>query len=59
MIYLRPASDNDIKTYFDLRNIPEVYKGFYTQTRPLEWEEHCKWWYSRNTGWRKFIISGF
>jgi RimJ/RimL family protein N-acetyltransferase len=53
---LRPASDIDIKFYFDIRNIPEVYEGFYSQVRPLEWAEHWKWWFSRNQDWRKFVI---
>lgn len=56
MLKLREANDSDIKFYFELRNTPEVYQGFYTQKEPLQWEEHRKWWYSRNQDWRKFII---
>lgn len=59
MITLRPAQNSvaDIKTYFDVRNYPEVYAGFYEQKEPLKWEGHVNWWYSRNSDWRKFIIT--
>ena len=40
----------------ELRSIPEVYAGFYSQKKPLELKEHYRWWFSRNQDWRKFII---
>lgn len=56
MIQLREATDDDILWWMQLRNIPEVYAGFYAQNRPLEIIGHAKWWYSRNHDWRKYII---
>ena len=37
------------------RSNPEIYKGFYQQSRPLKWEEHIAWYASRNKDWRNFI----
>ena len=56
VVRLRPANDDDIGIYFQVRNDPEVWPGFYTQRATLDWKEHVKWWYSRNSDWRKFII---
>lgn len=38
------------------RNIEKVHAGFYSQTRPLEWNEHLSWWRSRNSDWRSFFV---
>lgn len=56
MLNLRKATDADFDFYYKIRNIPEVYQGFYTQGKPLTLVEHTNWWYSRNRDHRKFII---
>jgi RimJ/RimL family protein N-acetyltransferase len=56
MITLRPATDADLPLMFAWRNNPEVYQGFYQQTKPLTWSEHRNWWYSRPSSWKSFII---
>ena len=56
MITLRPAEDADLPLMFKWRNQPEVYQGFYQQTRPLSWGEHRNWWYSRPSSWMTFIV---
>ena len=56
MIRLEPATKRDLPFMFDTRNIPEVYEGFYTQTGPLDWEEHLAWWKSRPSSWRSYCV---
>ncbi len=56
MLRIRTATDNDMMDVFEIRNIPEVYEGFYTQKEPLTKQEHMTWWYSRNADWLKIII---
>lgn len=56
MIRLRLATESDLPLMFDWRNNPLVFQGFYTQDKPLTWEEHVAWWKSRNRDWRTFII---
>ena len=56
MIKLRPATEADLSLMFKWRNQPEVYQGFYQQTKPLTWGEHRNWWYSRPSSWSTFII---
>ena len=58
MIRLEPATEYDLLWMFDTRNIPEVYQGFYTQDKPLRWDEHLDWWNSRSTTWRSFVVKG-
>ena len=55
-VYLKPATDEDIEIYYDIRNAEGVSDGFYTQKKPLTWVEHNNWWYSRNRDYRRFII---
>lgn len=38
------------------RSNPLVYSGFYCQKSPLVWEEHVKWFRSRNSDWRTFLV---
>ncbi len=38
------------------RSDPDIYQGFYQQTKPLTWIEHINWLNSRNQDWRNFII---
>lgn len=56
MIHLRPATNADLLLMFKWRNHPEVYKGFYSQTSPLNWHEHLGWWATRPSSWITFII---
>lgn len=56
MLQLREATDKDFDFYYTVRNIPEVYQGFYTQGNPLTLVEHTNWWYSRNRDYRRFVI---
>lgn len=56
MIYLREATESDLPLMMAWRSSPLVYEGFYQQTAPLQWDEHVKWWKSRNSDWRTFII---
>lgn len=55
-ISLRPATESDLPLMMAWRSNQEVYKGFYTQRSPLVWEEHVKWFRSRNSDWRTFIV---
>ncbi len=55
-IYLRPLTENDYPLTMAWRSNPLVYQGFYSQKKPLEWEEHINWIHSRNQDWRNFII---
>jgi RimJ/RimL family protein N-acetyltransferase len=54
MLCLREANNNDILFYFQIRNIPEVYKGFYSGCG-VNWQTHVAWWQTRHN-WQKFII---
>ena len=58
-VSLREATKEDLELLFNWRNQPEVWQGFYTQSkenRALTWTEHWAWWLSRNKDWRTFII---
>ena len=55
-ILLRDAQYHDLELIMAWRSTPLIYEGFYTQNRPLTWEEHTNWWNSRNKDWRNFII---
>ena len=58
-ILLRRATEADLELMFNWRNNPQVWKGFYSQSkenRALTWTEHIAWWQSRNKDWRTFII---
>ena len=56
MLELKLATDNDLELVMAWRSNPDIYAGFYTQKKPLEWGEHIRWWRSRNHDWREFII---
>jgi RimJ/RimL family protein N-acetyltransferase len=56
MLRFRTAVESDMFKVMDIRNNPEVMKGYYTQKKPLTKEEHMNWWYSRNSDWMKGII---
>lgn len=55
-LILREAQYSDLSLMMAWRSHPLVYKGFYTQQRPLEWFEHCRWFDARNQDWRTFIV---
>ena len=55
-IYLRPLTESDYPLTMAWRSNPLVYEGFYSQVKPLEWNEHINWIKSRNQDWRNFII---
>ena len=58
MITLRPMTEKDLPLTLAWRSIPKVYAGLYTQShenRPLKWEEHQRWFKTRDT-WQLFII---
>jgi len=56
MIYLNEATKDDLELMMAWRSHPLVYEGFYTQTKPLKWDEHFDWFTTRNKDWRTFII---
>lgn len=53
---LRPLTEADYPLTMAWRSNPLVYGGFYSQTRPLLWEEHIAWIKARNQDWRNLII---
>lgn len=55
-INLRLAEENDLPLMMAWRSNPQVFKGFYSQKCPLVWEEHVKWFRSRNSDWRTFFV---
>jgi RimJ/RimL family protein N-acetyltransferase len=56
MTRLIKAEETDLELMMAWRSNPLIYQGFYTQTKPLIWEEHLNWFRSRNQDWRTFII---
>ena len=38
------------------RSNPLIFSGFFSQAKPLEWEEHLSWFNERNKDWRTFVI---
>ena len=57
MIKLRPVFDDRYLTLMMAwRSNPLVYEGFYSQTKPLTWDEHIQFWNSRPSSWGAFII---
>ena len=57
MISLKPVLDDRyLVLMMAWRSNPLVYEGFYSQTKPLTWDEHIQFWNSRPSSWRAFII---
>ena len=56
MINLREACKCDLPIMLAWRSNKEVYKGFYQQKGALVWEEHLKWFNSRNQDWRTLLV---
>ena len=40
---LREATDDDLEIMLAWRLNPLVFRGFYLQSEPLEWDEHYTW----------------
>lgn len=55
-ILLREATETDLALIMSWRSNPDIYQGFYSQKAPLVWEEHLRWWESRNKNWHQFVI---
>ncbi len=55
MLELRDATPNDYELIMAWRSDPEIYRGFYTQEKPLTWEEHITWLGSRRNWWELII----
>jgi len=53
---LTKATEDDLTLMMAWRSNPLLYEGFVQQAKPLTWEEHTKWFQSRNKDWRTFII---
>lgn len=52
-IELRVLQEKDLELLMSWRSNPNIYKFFYKQNEPLSWNEHFKWWKSRQNreGW--------
>jgi len=55
MVVLRLATIKDLTRMFEWRNNPQVFGGFYNQSKPLTWQGHIGWWNNRKSQ-RCFII---
>ncbi len=55
-MYLRLITESDLPLLMAWRNSPLVWQGFYSQTRPLNWEEHLQWFRGRPSSWRSFFV---
>ena len=55
-IYLRPITETDYALTMAWRSNSLVYEGFYSQKKPLSWDEHISWIRARNQDWRNFIV---
>ena len=55
-VRLEVATKEDLPLIMAWRSSPLVYEGFYSQNAPLVWDEHVRWFRSRNRDWRTFII---
>ncbi len=55
-VTLREATESDLELVMAWRSNPLVYEQMYLQKGPLVWEEHWKWWHTRDTSWKIFII---
>jgi len=56
MLSLREITHDDLELTMTWRSDPDTYQGFYTQQKPLTWEEHYNWNKNRNKDWRTFVI---
>lgn len=64
-IRLEEAKSDDLELIMAWRSNPEIYRYFYIQNSPLTWDEHIKFWksrenridwmilYKQNKEWRK------
>lgn len=56
MIYLREANRGDEVLVMSWHSHPSIYKGFYTISKPLTWEEHHRWWTLTTKDWKKLMV---
>ena len=57
-VELVEATTSDMELVLAWRNNPDIYKGFYKQSKgegPIPWERHLSWWFSRYN-WKTFMI---
>ncbi len=52
---LIPMQPQDYELIMAWRSDPEIYQGFFTQSKPLTWEEHIAWLGSRRNWWELII----
>lgn len=52
---LIPAQPQDYELIMAWRSDPDIYKGFFSQDKPLTWEEHASWLNSRRN-WLELMI---
>lgn len=59
-ITIREVADSDLELLMAWRSNPLIYKFFYIQKEPLNWEEHYSWWTSRinRRDWMILITEG-
>ena len=55
-LILKEATYQDLPLMMAWRSNELVYRGFYKQQCPLNWDEHLAWFESRNSDWRTFIV---
>ena len=55
-IELRTAHQGDLPLMLAWQNNPNINRGFYSRTRPLDWNTHCAWFRKRNSDWRTFLV---
>ncbi len=58
MIYLRETNGGDEVLVMSWHSHPLIQQGFYSQcnNRPLEWEEHHRWWTLTTKDWKKLMV---
>ena len=55
-VFLRLADASDESLLLAWRNTPIIYEGYYTQNKPIGWEENEEWHAKRNQDRRQFVI---
>jgi RimJ/RimL family protein N-acetyltransferase len=55
-IYVKPLSHEDLELVLAWRSNPEIYQYFRGQDEPLRWEDHLRWFRSRDSERYDFII---
>lgn len=55
-VCLRKVKEEDLTLLMAWRNNPLVHNGFYFGKSAVTWEEHRRWWDTRDSNWLGFII---